>query len=381
MKKRAFFLGLLFAGAATSGCAQLLSPYGYGRGYRPYPVARPPVMPVDTTAAARGRWDQVMRLPAGAVIDVLTLDSSAYVGQLRGADGHTVRVMVNGIEEQIARGDVLRVDLVDLPGSEVGAVAKRATAGALLGLGAAALIGGVIGGEAWPPPGALLRGGAAIGGVAGGEAALVARQGRLDLSRREPDASRRGRRGAPEAWTPRRKRARPHCRVLSVQAWSAISALPVGEMVRVVRMNGWRHRGRLAGVDDVSLRLDVEGAELRITRASIVRVEVLQTEEAVTARKRMSKLLPDPAATLAGAVVSADGIAGTRGINSAPLVRMGLPMLPFGGAQPQILQFQVAPLHLVASPDAAAAMVNVQPAARPMRAAICHGQAVSLRRR
>jgi hypothetical protein len=79
--------------------------------------------------------------------------------------------------------------------------------------------------------------------------------------------------------------------------------------------------------------------------------------------------------------VSADGIAGTRGINSAPLVRMGLPMLPFGGAQPQILQFQVAPLHLVASPDAAAAMVNVQPAARPMRAAICHGQAVSLRRR
>ena len=179
MKKRAFFLGLLLAGAATSGCAQLLSPYGYGRGYRPYPVARPPVMPVDTTAAARGRWDQVMRLPAGAVIDVLTLDSSAYVGQLRGADGHTVRVMVNGIEEQIARGDVLRVDLVDLPGSEVGAVAKRATAGALLGLGAAALIGGVIGGEAWPPPGALLRGGAAIGGVAGGEAALVARQGRL----------------------------------------------------------------------------------------------------------------------------------------------------------------------------------------------------------
>jgi hypothetical protein len=60
---------------------------------------------------------------------------------------------------------------------------------------------------------------------------------------------------------------------------------------------------------------------------------------------------------------------------------MGLPMPPFGGAQPQILQFQVAPLHLVTSRDAAAAMANIQPAARPMRAAICHGQAVSLRMR
>jgi hypothetical protein len=380
MKKRAFFLGLLLAAAATSGCAQLLSPYGYGRGYRPYPVVRPPVMPVDASAAARGRWDQVMRLPAGAVIDVLTRDSSAYVGLLRGTDGLNVRVMVNGIEEQIARGDVLRVDLVDLPGSEVGAVAKRATAGALLGLGAAALIGGVIGGEAWPPPGALLRGGAAIGGVAGGEAALVARQGRLIYlaENQMPLVRSSGRAGG---WDPAESEPARIVESYAVQAWSAISALPVGEMVRVVRMNGWRHRGRLAGVDDASLRLDVEGAELRITRASIVRVEVLQTEEALTARKRMSKLSPAPAVTLAGAVVSDDGIVGSVGINSAPLVRMALPMLPFGGAQPQILQFQVAPLHLVTSRDAAAAMANVQPAARPMRAAICHGQAVSLRMR
>ena len=304
MKKRAFFLGLLFAAAATSGCAQLLSPYGYGRGYRPYPVARPPVMPVDTTAAARGRWDQVMRLPAGAVIDVLTLDSSAYVGQLRGADGHTVRVMVNGIEEQIARGDVLRVDLVDLPGSEVGAVAKRATAGALLGLGAAALIGGVIGGEAWPPPGALLRGGAAIGGVAGGEAALVARQGRLvylaENQQSMPRSTvRSGRIGPGEEAAPAEI-----VQSYAVEAWLSIESLPLGEMVQVVRTNGWRHQGSLVAVDQTSMRLDIEGAELRITRASIVRVEVVHIRESVNRRRRQTRChAAYPAVSLAGAPV------------------------------------------------------------------------------
>jgi hypothetical protein len=379
MKKRAFFLGLLLAAAATSGCAQLLSPYGYGRGYRPYPVAGPPVMPVDTSAAARGRWDQVMRLPAGAVIDVLTRDSSAYVGQLRGTDGLTVRVMVNGIEEQIARGDVLRVDLVDLPGSEVGAVAKRATAGALLGLGAAALIGGVIGGEAWPPPGALLRGGAAIGGVAGGEAALVARQGRLvylaENQQTMPRSTvRSGTIGPGEEAAPAEI-----VQSYAVEAWLSIESLPLGEVVEVVRTNGWRHRGSLVAVDQTSVRLDIEGAELRITRASIVRVEVVQVREPVNRRERQTRFMPRPNLSLAGAAVGTFGSTAAPG--AASLVRMGLPMLPFGGAQPQILQFQVASNHLMPSPNGAPppGVGGVGRSPRMMRAVVCHGQAVSLR--
>ena len=53
-----------------------------------------------------------------------------------------LRLSVGGGE--MARGEVLRVDLVNLPGTEV-AVAKRAGVGAALGVGAAALVSAVIG--------------------------------------------------------------------------------------------------------------------------------------------------------------------------------------------------------------------------------------------
>jgi hypothetical protein len=43
---------------------------------------------------------------------------------------------------------VVRIDLIDLAGSELGAATRKAARGALLGLGAVALVGGVIAGEA-----------------------------------------------------------------------------------------------------------------------------------------------------------------------------------------------------------------------------------------
>ena len=169
---------VLFAAAGASGCSAVLGPYAgaYGR----YPARHhAPVPYADPEAAARGRWDHVMRLKRGATIDVLTADGVGFVSQIAGADAYSLFVLVNGIEEQIRRADVVRVDLVDLPGNEVAAVAKRSAAGALLGLGAMALVGGVIGGPAWPPPGVMLRTGAAVGGVAGAEAELARRRGRL----------------------------------------------------------------------------------------------------------------------------------------------------------------------------------------------------------
>jgi hypothetical protein len=272
MQIRRFLPVLIVAAAAGSGCSQVLAPYGAR--YRPYPAARPYVpAPPDPERAARGRWDSVMRLPGGTVIDVLSMNGETFVGAFGGADGSSVRVMVNGMEESIPRAEVLRVDLVDLPGSETGAVVKRAGLGAALGVGAAALVAGVIGGHAWPPPGALLRGGAAIGGVAGAEAALAARQGRL-IYLAEHQAS------VPYAATPDDRvsaRMPPRvARVLAADDWLAIAQLPDGTLVRVTRSGGWRHQGVLTGVDEQSMRVDIDGAELRITRASIVRVEVLQ---------------------------------------------------------------------------------------------------------
>jgi hypothetical protein len=267
------------AAAATSGCSQVL--YPHRPIHRPFGMVRPLPAPVQPEWAARGRWDAVMRVPRGSVVDVLSMDGGAYVGALGVVDGSSLRVTVQGVEERIARGDVLRVDLVDLAGSEVGAVARQAGIGAALGVGAAAIVAGVIGGQAWPPPGALLRGGAAIGGVAGGQSALAARQPRLIYLAEHQSAP------TPVPGTGYRRDPQPTPQVLRSLAatdWSAVTDLAPGSLVRVVRTNGAQHRGPLVAVDETSLRLDVDGAELHVRRTSIVRVEVLVIPDTAAAR-------------------------------------------------------------------------------------------------
>ena len=126
-----------------------------------------------------GRWDNVMRLPHGSVIDVLTPDGSPNVGMIRLATASTVTIQVDGRDVEIDRVKVIRVDLVDLPGAEVQAAARTGARGALLGAGAMALVGLVIGGSAWPPPSALIRAGVAGGAVSGVQSSLTNRQGRM----------------------------------------------------------------------------------------------------------------------------------------------------------------------------------------------------------
>ena len=171
---------IVIAAAAllATGCAPLMypgaqpGPYGYTPSSRARAAYAPEPPPYE-------RWDNVMRLPHGAVIDVLTRDGAANVGPFAGADIRRVRLLGDRQEREIDRAEVVRVDLVSLPGSGIRAVARGAAGGALLGAGAAALFAGVIGGELWPPPGVLLRSGAAIGGLAGGSAVAANRQSRL----------------------------------------------------------------------------------------------------------------------------------------------------------------------------------------------------------
>lgn len=169
---------IVLSALIATGCSPAL--YGMRRGLGtphppgPYSHARPYMEQVPT-----GRWDNVMRLPHGSTIDVLTTNGAATVGAILGADIDSVRVAVDNAEMRIARTDVVRIDLVDLAGSEVGAVTRKAARGALLGLGAVALVGGVIAGEAWPPPAVAWRAGAAIGGVSAGQTELFRRQGRV----------------------------------------------------------------------------------------------------------------------------------------------------------------------------------------------------------
>lgn len=213
-----------------------------------------------------------MRLPRGTTIDVLTLDGAAHVGALVSVDRSVVRVLAGAIQQDIARVDVARIDLVDLPGSEAGAVAKQAGIGAALGVGAAALLSGVIGGSAWPPPGVLVRSGAAIGGIAGGSAAIGARSPRLVYLAEDQRAASFSANNAPATPTisPRVVRT-----IVASDAVS-IDSLTEGELVRIVRRGGIAHRGVLLDVADGTLRLDVDGAQLLVPRASIVRIEILE---------------------------------------------------------------------------------------------------------
>ena len=266
MRTPAVCLGFLLATVASSARCNALMPHGgaYGR----YPMMRPAPMPaIDPYAAALGQWDSVLRLPIESVIDVLEMNGTAHVGKITRVDGYSVGVMVNGNEREIPRAEILRVDLLDLPGSEVGAAAKRAGLGAALGVGAIALVGAVIGGSAWPPPGAMLRAGAAIGGVAGARSSLIARQKRLIyLAEHQritpPDYAQ----GPPP---------RP-VQSYSANRWDVIAGLPAATTVTVT-FGGARHQGSLVAVDDAAIRLTVGDAEVRILRTSIARVEVFST--------------------------------------------------------------------------------------------------------
>lgn len=179
---------IVAAAGLTTGCSPLVysGPYGpvppphYGYGQR-----RPHV-----EAVPFGRWDNVMRLPRASTIDVLTSDGAASIGQVAGADAQSVRLVMDSVEMRIARADIVRIDLVDLAGSDTAAVARKAARGALIGVGVVGVITGVIGGELWPPPARAVRAGVALGAVGGGQGELIRRSPRMIYL--APDHSGRG---------------------------------------------------------------------------------------------------------------------------------------------------------------------------------------------
>ncbi len=170
MKK---LLAVAVASLSTACSPLLLPPSRMGHFGPILPMHAPPA-PISPI----GRWDEVMRLPAGSTIEVLTMDGAA-VARVVHADGRTLIVHAADGQAAIARADVIRVDLVDLAGSEFDSVALNAGRGALLGAGAAAVAAAIIGRPAWPPRGALLRAGLVGGAVAGGQAAPTRRGARI----------------------------------------------------------------------------------------------------------------------------------------------------------------------------------------------------------
>lgn len=185
---------IVAAAGLTAGCSPLMYSGPYGR------MAPPPYghhyggRAQVVEAVPMGRWDNVMRLPRASTIDVLTGDGAASIGLVAGSDAQSVRLLMQGVEVRIARADIVRIDLVDLAGSDTAAVARKAARGALVGVGVVGVITGVLGGELWPPPARAVRTGVALGALSGGQAEAIRRSPRMIYLAPEP-----ARRAAPPA--------------------------------------------------------------------------------------------------------------------------------------------------------------------------------------
>jgi hypothetical protein len=160
---------LILLALFTTGCTHRMYA-GISAGYsRPVAIGPWPV----------GRWDNVMRLPPSSTIDVLSRSGTANVGNFASADAESVTLNVTGRQLRISRAEIVRIDLVDLPGSEATVIARSAARGALVGAGVMTVMGAVLGGEYWPPPGSFLRAGVAGGAAMAGQATAANRQPRI----------------------------------------------------------------------------------------------------------------------------------------------------------------------------------------------------------
>ncbi len=170
MKK---LLVALIAALLTTGCSPLM----YGGQYRGMPS--PYASSIPPESAAFGRWDNVMRLTRDSLIDVLTMDGTANVGTIIGADAVSVQLVIDGADTRISKSEVVRVDLLNPGAGSTVAVARKAARGAIIGAAGMTLLAGVIGGPAWPPPGIFLRAGAAGGALSGAQSELLQPQSRI----------------------------------------------------------------------------------------------------------------------------------------------------------------------------------------------------------
>ncbi len=113
---------------------------------------------VEASAPAVGRWDNVMLLPAGTVVQVLMFDGRKPAGPMASADGATVRVVTASGEVELPMEGVMRVDRLPAPASR--AYGTAAVQGAATGAAAVGFFGLLVG---HLPPARILAAGAAFG--------------------------------------------------------------------------------------------------------------------------------------------------------------------------------------------------------------------------
>jgi hypothetical protein len=161
------------AAVVTTACVPM-----YGAGMHGMPSAyayRPPAYGPSVSIAAGtpvGRWDNVMMLPQGTSIEVLTADGQRTTAAFVSATNASVRVQSTAGEADIPAETVIRIDR--WYGGPAGArsVARDAAKGAAVGAGAMGVLG-LLAGVA--PPARVVAAGAITGAYSHAEAGRAMR--------------------------------------------------------------------------------------------------------------------------------------------------------------------------------------------------------------
>lgn len=152
---------VLLAAVLTTACSPLLAPPFGPSGFRTaarYHRPEPPVI---------GRWDNVVGIRPGTAVGIVVADGSVRTGTFIKAALRSLQLQVDGGTQELARADVLRVDvLADRAGTgTAGEIAAGAAKGAL-GLGGVLMaIPYLATGDVIVPPARFWGLGAVVGGL------------------------------------------------------------------------------------------------------------------------------------------------------------------------------------------------------------------------
>ena len=149
---------VIVAVVGSSGCAQVLGAPDYGSG-----TGRPGEHDYLRTSVV-SRWDRVMSLSPNWKIEVVDGNAVTETGRFVRASPWSVTLLAAAGEREIARDDVIRINLV---GTDDRSAKHRLAAGAawgalVYGL-SMSLIPSAGGGKLWAAPPKVWAGGAAIG--------------------------------------------------------------------------------------------------------------------------------------------------------------------------------------------------------------------------
>jgi hypothetical protein len=164
------------AAALTTACVPMYggpAMRGMPPAYLSHPPAYGPSIPVAGAPAAVGRWDNVMMLPYGAAIEVLSADGQRTSASFVAATTAFVRVQSVAGEAEIPAEAVVRIDRW-LGGPEgTRSVTRDAARGAAVEAGAIGVIGLLVGRM---PPARTFAAGAIVGGYDNAQAGRALRQ-------------------------------------------------------------------------------------------------------------------------------------------------------------------------------------------------------------